>query len=55
MLNLSNATKTTTAIQLTVMDAIEKGHTNADELIEYMKTETFGKAVKTYVSLMTNL
>ena len=46
MKNLSNETKTQTAIQMVIMDAIEKGHTNANELIEYMKSEVFEKAVK---------
>jgi hypothetical protein len=51
MKNLSNETKTQTAIQMVIMDAIEKGHTNANELIEYMKSEVFEKAVKNYISM----
>ena len=51
MKNLSNETKTQTAIQIVIMDAIEKGHTNANELIEYMKSEVFEKAVKNYISM----
>ena len=48
MKNLSNETKTQTAIQIVIMDAIEKGHTNANKLIEYMKSEVFEKAVKNF-------
>jgi hypothetical protein len=51
MKNLSNETKTQTAIQMVIMDAIEKGHKNANELIEYMKSEVFEKAVKNYISM----
>lgn len=36
------------------MEAIETGHTNAKELIPYMKSEVFEKAVKNYVTLFTN-
>lgn len=52
MKNLTNTTKTEVAIQLVIMDAIEKGHTNANELAEYMKSLTFEKAVKNYLSLI---
>ena len=51
MNNLSIETKTQAAVQMVIMDAIEKGHTNASELISYMKSEVFEKAVKNYVSL----
>ena len=54
MKNLSNETKTQTAIQMVIMDAIEKGHTNSNELIEYMKSEVFEKAVKNYINLFNN-
>lgn len=53
MKNLSNATKIQTAIQMVIMDAMEKGHTNANELIDYMKSEVFEKAVENYI-LMFN-
>ncbi len=49
---LSTQTKTQTAIQMVIMDAIEKGHTNANELIDYMKSEVFETAVKNYISLI---
>jgi hypothetical protein len=51
MKTLSNKTKTQTAIQMVIMDAIEKGHTSANELIDYMKSEVFEKAVKNYISM----
>jgi len=41
-----------TAIQIVIMDAIERGHTNPSELIKYMKTETFEKAVKSCLLIM---
>ena len=49
--NLSIETKTQTAIQMVFMDAIEKGHTNAKDLIDYMKSEVFEKSVKNYIAL----
>jgi hypothetical protein len=49
---LSTQTKTQTAIQMVIMDAIEKGHTNANELIDYMKSEVFETAVNNYISLL---
>jgi len=51
MTNLSENTKIQTAVQMVIMDAIEKGHTNPSELIEYMKSEVFENAVKNYVSM----
>lgn len=52
MVQISLKTATQTAIQLVIMDAIEKGHTNESELIEYMKTTVFEKSVKKYVDLL---
>lgn len=52
MKNLTNTTKTEVAIQLVIMDAIEKGHTNANELVEYMKSLVFKNAVKSYLAIM---
>lgn len=49
---LSNEKKHDIAAKLVVMDAIEKGHTNKAEIIEYVKSDTFKKAVKSYVSMM---
>lgn len=45
---LSNETKAATAIQLTIMDAIEKGLTTPQEAISYMKTTAFEKQVMAY-------
>ena len=51
MKNLTLKTKTEIAAQMVIMDAIEKGHTNKDELIQYMNTEVFANAVKRYIDL----
>lgn len=48
MTTLSNETATAAAIKMTILDAIEKGHTNPAELAEYMKSEVFEKSVKIY-------
>ncbi len=50
--NLSKKAKAEMAIQMVIMDAIEKGHTNTDELCEYMKSEVFMSAVENYITLM---
>jgi len=52
MNNLTEEFKTSLAIQFVVMDAMQNGHTNPDELIQFMKTKTFETAVKGYLSLM---
>lgn len=49
---LSKEGKAKIAIQLVIMDAIERGHTNTSELCEYMKSDTFLNSVKEYISLM---
>lgn len=49
---LSKEEKTKVAVKLVIMDAIEKGHTNKKELIAYMNSGVFDRAVKRYVSLM---
>ncbi len=51
MKTLSNETKTQNAIQMVIMDAIEKGHTNTKELIEYMNSKVFSTAVNNYISM----
>ena len=43
------------AIQLVIMDAIERGHTKPSELIRYMESETFEKAVKSYLLMMEEI
>lgn len=49
---ISKQAKAEIAIQLVIMDAIEKGHTDTAEIVEYMKSETFFKSVAEYISLM---
>lgn len=48
MKDLTETTKTELAIQIVIMDAIEKGHTNENEIIQYMKSDVFDKAVSNY-------
>ena len=55
MKNLSKETKAKTAIQIAIMDAIENGHTNANKLVEYMKSEVFKKSVKTYIKFFNEI
>jgi hypothetical protein len=43
------------AIQMVVMDAIEKGYTNPKELSEYMKSNVFKKAVDNYILMFDEL
>jgi hypothetical protein len=52
MNGLSEILKTSLAIQLVIMDAMDKGHSNTEELIKYMKTEIFEIAVERYCSLI---
>ena len=40
--------------QLVIQDAMEKGHTNKAELMEYMKSETFSTAVKSYFDMFVS-
>ena len=51
MENLSKETKTEVAMKMVIMDAIEKGHTNQNDLIAYMKSEVFETAVRHYISM----
>ena len=51
---ISNQTATETAIQFVIMDAIQKGHTNKAELIEYMKSDVFTKAVANYKAMIAD-
>ena len=51
MKTLTNQTKLQCAIQMVIMDAIEKGHTNANELAQYMKSKVFETAVNNYISI----
>jgi len=47
-----NATAAQLAIDMVIMDAIERGHTDPNDLIRYMNTTTFEKAVKSYISMI---
>jgi hypothetical protein len=49
---VSPETKAQIAIQLVIMDAINKGHTEQGQIFEYMKSEVFENAVKRYMELM---
>jgi len=40
------------AIDMVIMDAIERGHTDTNDLIRYMNTTTFENAVKRYISMI---
>ena len=51
MKHLSEETKLQTAIQMVIMDAIEKWATKED-ILEFMKTEQFESVVLEYVKLM---
>jgi len=50
--NIAKETAAQTAIQLVIMDAIERGASDPKEIAEYMKTEVFENSVKTYMALM---
>ena len=52
MANLSNEKRTEIAINMVILDAIEKGHTNTQELISYMKSKVFDEAVKNYIKII---
>lgn len=49
---MTTVTKTELAIKMVILDAIEKGHTNSNELVAYMSSKVFESAVKNYISLM---
>jgi len=48
---MTTTTQIQKAIQLVIMDAISKGHTNPSELTAYMASKTFDAAVKNYIKL----
>ncbi len=54
-MKLSIETKTEKALQMVIMDAIEKGHTNTNELIEYMASDVCKKAVQRYINLFEEI
>jgi len=39
------------AMQLVIMDAISNGHTDKDAMIEYMASQAFKTAVKSYIDI----
>jgi len=41
------------AVQTVILDALEKGHTNVNEMVAYMETKVFNDAVARYVLLLT--
>jgi hypothetical protein len=55
MTTLTNTTATETAIQMVIMDAIEKGHTVISEMAEYMKSEVFATAVSNYKRMLETI
>jgi hypothetical protein len=52
---MKNETSIEMAMQMVIMDAIEKGHTNPAELAEYMKSEVFEAAVNNYSKMFQTL
>lgn len=49
---LTKEQKTEVACKMVLMDAMEKGHTNKADLINYMRSKTFEDAVKSYIEMM---
>jgi glycine betaine/choline ABC-type transport system substrate-binding protein len=52
MKNLSTQAQIEVAMQMVIMDAIERGNTDIAGLTEYMGSETFKQAVKRYIEMM---
>ena len=50
--DMTTATKYEIAIQLVIIDAIERGLTTAAEAVEYMATDIFLCQVENYVTLI---
>jgi len=55
MTSTMNQIITEKAIELTIMDAIEKGHTNPSELAAYMQSNIFKKTCANYKKLLKDL
>lgn len=55
MNNLVTETTAQLAIDMVMLDAIERGAENATDLVMYMKTSNFLNAVKTYMSLIEEM
>ena len=43
------------AIEQVIMDAIAKGHTDKNQLVAYMASTTFEKAVQSYLELFESI
>lgn len=41
--------------QMVICDAIEKGHTNKSQMVEYMDTEVFRAAVMNYYKKLSSI
>jgi hypothetical protein len=52
---MKNVTAYEAAIQMVIMDAMEKGHTDKTELIAYMASKTFEAAVERYAEMFKEL
>lgn len=52
---MSNQTRTEIAVEMVILDAIGKGHTNGQELMEYMRSEVFTNAVQSYLAITNEL
>ena len=55
IMKTSNNSKMQLAVQMVIMDAIEKGHTNSNELIAYMQSDVFATAAKSYFEMLNQI
>ena len=55
MAKITKKLATEKAIEMVLMDAIEKGHTGKNGLIPYMKSETFKRAVLSYREMLLSI
>ena len=55
IMTTSDNTKMQLAVQMVIMDAIEKGHTNSSELIAYMQSDVFATAAKSYFEMLNKI
>ena len=55
IMTISNNSKMQLAVQMVIMDAIEKGHTNSNELIDYMQSDVFATAAKSYFEMLNQI
>ena len=55
MQDLSIQTKVEIATKMVILDAIEKGHTDKKQLIEYMQSDVFEKSVQNYITLLNEI